>query len=471
MLQFAPSVWRILLTLSLVGSAVRAAEPIDLSANPAQSDLTRVSIELEAGGHSLVRAQADGKDADVEQKLPMSVSAKLEYEEVRLAPAAGAVKNGTLLAVRHYDKAEAVLKVGESGRTPKLAENRRLITMESDNGRPTLYSSEGPLPREQLDLVDVVGNSFFAQLLLPTEPVAKGDSWSHDSAAMAAFLALDSVAVCEVQSVLDDHNAAFAKVRLAGVVHGMTDGAATELEVRALYLFDRRLRRITRLNVAVREKRSIGVATPGLDATAKLQIKIDPIESSTKLTDDAVAKVGAAARMPTRDVVYEADSLGFRVRHDRQWFVTSEQRESVTLRRVDRGDLVAQCTLTTLPPKSAGRQVTLEQFEKDVTYSLGKSFGELVSSRQWQNAAGHYCYELVARGLVEEVPVEWHHYLVAPESGHRVSVAVTIEKPMVDRVAESDRELVESLELFPRMPAAQTAAGAKNPQDKDNQVK
>jgi hypothetical protein len=165
-------------------------------------------------------------------------------------------------------------------------------------------------------------------------------------------------------------------------------------------------------------------------------------------------------------VLYEAAPLGFRIRHDRQWFVTGEQRESVTLRRVDRGDLVAQCTLTALPPKSAGRQVSLEQYQKDVAYSLGKSFGELVSSRQWQNAAGHYCFELIARGLVEEVPVEWHYYLVAPESGHRVSMAVTIEKPMVERVAGSDRELVESLELFPRMPAAQTAA-----QPKDQAVK
>ena len=118
---------------------------------------------------------------------------------------------------------------------------------------------------------------------------------------------------------------------------------------------------------------------------------------------------------------------------------------------------MAQCTLTALPPKSAGRQTSLEQFQKDVTYSLGKSFGELVSSRQWQNAAGLYCYEVVVRGLVEELPVEWHYYLLAPESGHRVSAAVTIEKPMVERVANTDRELVESLQLFPPMPAAKTA--------------
>jgi hypothetical protein len=307
-----------------------------------------------------------------------------------------------------------------------------------------------------------VGNSAFADQLLPTVAVADGESWGHDAAAMASFLALDSVAVCEVKSVLDEHNASFAKVRLAGVVHGMTEGAATELELRALYLFDRRARRITRLNLAVREKRSIGAATPGLEAVAKLQMKIEPIKSSARISDDVVAKIMASPRNPIRDVLYEAPPLGFRIRHDRQWFVTGEQRESVVLRRVDRGDLVAQCTLTALPPKSSGRQMTLEQFQKDVVFSLGKSFGELVSSRQWQNAAGHYCFELVARGVVEDVPVEWHYYLVAPESGHRVSAAVTLEKPMVDRVAGADRELVESVELFPRMPAAQTANAPKD---------
>jgi hypothetical protein len=126
------------------------------------------------------------------------------------------------------------------------------------------------------------------------------------------------------------------------------------------------------------------------------------------------------------------------------------------MRRVDRGDLVAQCTLAALPPKS--RQVSLEQFQKDVTYSLGKNFGEMVSSREWQNAAGLYCYELVARGFVEEVPVEWRYFLLAPASGDRVSAAITLEKPMVDRIGQADRALVESIKLFPRMKAVQTAA-------------
>ncbi len=218
---------------------------------------------------------------------------------------------------------------------------------------------------------------------------------------------------------------------MAGVVHGTAEGAATEQEIRGVYLFDRNLRRITRMNLAVREKRSIGGATPGLDAVAKLQIKLEPIKSCPQLDDMDVNALMPPDPAAALDLTYDAPTLGFHLQHDRQWFITSEEREAVTLRRVDGNDVVAQCTLVSLPPKSAGRQTTLEQFQKDVLYSLGKNAGELVRTRQWQNSQEHYCYEVVVSGKIEEMPVEWHHFLIARDSGHRVSVAVTIEGPMV----------------------------------------
>jgi hypothetical protein len=412
---------------------------------------------MEVGGHNLVRAQADADNGQAEQKLPMCVAAKLQYDERRLNEFITGSKDNVPLAVRYYHHAEAVIKVDDSGRTPKLDDERRLIIAESNPERPILYCPDGPLTRQQLDLIDVVGDSLALDRLLPANPVAKDQTWSNDAAAMGQLLTLDSVAVCEVKSIVESFNSSYAKIRMAGSVQGTADGAATELEVRGVYLYDRQARRVTRFNLAVRELRSIGSATPGVDAVAKLQIRVEPLTNSEKLSDAAVAKDSVAARRPARDLIFESAPLGLRFAHDRHWFVTSEQRETVTMRRVESGDLIAQCTLAALPAKSAGRQASLEQFQKDVTYSLGKNFGEMVSSREWQNAAGLYCYELVARGFVEEVPVEWHYFLLAPGSGERVSAAVTLEKPMVDRIGQADRALVESIQLFPRMPAVQTA--------------
>ncbi|HEX5472752.1 MAG TPA: hypothetical protein VFW73_12750 [Lacipirellulaceae bacterium] len=451
---------RILVIPSIVcaiASTLHAKEQIDLTAGTEDGGLVHVSLQLDAGGHNLVRPEPDDKSASKQQSLPMSVAAKLSYDEKRLASVAPNAPAGTPLTVRYYDDAEAVIKVGETGRSPKLSDEKRLIVLEIGKHRPVAFCPNGPLTRQQLDVIDVVGDSYSINRLLPKQPVADGESWTNDASVMGPLLTFDTVAACEVQSVLDEFNANYAKVRLAGDVQGTADGAATEQEVRGVYLFDRKLRRITRLNLAIREKRSIGGATPGVNAVAKVQVKIDPIETSSHLSDPLVAKSIAAAHTPLSDLLYESSKLGFRIKYDRQWFVTAEGREAVTFRRVDGGDLVAQCTVTALPPKSEGRQTTLDQFQKDIVFSLGKNFGELVSSRQWQNAAGLYCYEVLARGVVEDVPVEWHYYLAAPESGNRVSLTTTVVKPMIDRLAGADRELIESLQLFPAMPAAETA--------------
>ena len=452
--------------LVVVGTAVQNAgaanDVIDLSPEFQPNGLSKVSVDLEAGGSTLVRVENEATGAaGTEQRLPMSVSAKLEYMERRLGGTEQTKNINTPIAVRHYVAGEAVIKVDQSGAEPRLPDDRRLIVVENGGVRPNMYCPHGTLTREQLDLVDTVGNSCVIDGLLPEKPVTDGEAWPSDAAVIGALLTLDSVAVCEVQSVLEEFNASFAKVRLVGVVHGVAEGAATEHEVRGVYLFDRRLRRITRLNLAVREQRSIGGATPGLDAVARLQIKIEPAESAPQLADAAVATAIKTRHLPPRDLVLESPAMGFRIQHDRNWFVTSRQRENITLRRVDGGDLIAQCTLTMLPPKSAGRQTTLEQFQKDIVYSLGKGFGELVSSRQWQNAHGHYCYEVVARGNVDQVPVEWHYFLVARESGHRVSAAVTIEGPMVARMSDVDRQIMHGLELFPPQPAPQTALASE----------
>jgi hypothetical protein len=449
-----------LLAAICIASASAAGEAIDLSPRVRRGDLTKVSVQLEAGGHTLVRAEsADGRTGGPQQRLPMSVSAKLQYFERRFADANTDKAPGKKLAARHYEVAEAVIKVEQGGVAPQLQEDRRLVMVEFGPVRPTLYCPQGPLSREQLDLIDTVGNSCVMDELLPTRPVADGEAWRAEETVVAALLTLDTVAVCEVQSVLEGFNANFAKVRLAGTVHGTSDGAATEQEVRGVYLYDRRAGRVTRLNLAVREKRSIGGATPGLEAVAKLQITVESADKVPELADDKIAPVTRSVRTPARDLVFEASTMGFRLQHDRNWFITSKLRENVTMRRVDGSKLVAQCTFALLPPKSAGRQTTLEEFQKDVAYSLGKSYGQLVSTKQWQNTHGHYCFEVVVRGTVEQVPVEWHHYLVARESGHRVSAAVTIEGPAVARVAGADRALIDRLELFPLMPAAQTADG------------
>jgi len=447
---------------------------IDLTPQRKIGDITHVTIELEVGGDLQVRSAndksgiQDKEEAKQEiQNLPMSVSATLAYDERRLDPPGNDSEDGPpARSLRYYNRATAVIKVDDGGQKPTLPENRRLILVQPVGERTILASPHGPLERAQLDLIDVVGNSLQLESLLPKSPVAEGDTWPQDQATMARLLTLDSIAVCEMESVLAKFNNQYAQIRMAGTVHGTSDGAATELEVRGVYIFNRKQGQITRLNLAIKEKRSLGDATPGFDVVAKLRMKIEPREESAHLTEEVVAALPLAETTSLDTLLHVAKEQGFRLDHDRQWYMTGEDREAVTFRRIDVSGLVAQCTLTRLPPKSADRQTTLEQFEKDVRFSLGKRFGQLVSSDQWTNRHGHSCFRLTVRGQVEKLPVEWHYYLIAPQSpeslqeGHRVSMAVTIEGTMVDQLAKADRALVEALELLP-MQNGSTETAAK----------
>ena len=88
---------QILLFSAFIGYASHAAhggERIDLAPGNESGKLTHVSIQLEAGGNNLVRSQQQQSQpqqmekADAaEQKQPISVAAKLAYDEKRLTTA------------------------------------------------------------------------------------------------------------------------------------------------------------------------------------------------------------------------------------------------------------------------------------------------------------------------------------------------------------------------------------------------
>lgn len=141
----------LLLVLALVSPKLCAAESaestVDLTPRVAERDFAEVTIELEVGGTLHVRDQAD--EAPQERALPTSVSAKLVYDEHRVAPAAGTLATR---AIRYYKEASAVLKVEDTGLAPKLADSRRLIVAENPGGRLSFAAAGGLLEREELDL-------------------------------------------------------------------------------------------------------------------------------------------------------------------------------------------------------------------------------------------------------------------------------------------------------------------------------
>ena len=411
-----------------------------------------VSLSLEMGGELL--SQEDGKL----QSQPVSVAGKVLYHErlLKWSPEATELAR----SVRQYEEASATIKVEDVGVQRTLPTNRRALLVEIRDGYVAIDSLSERLTREQLDLVNVVGNSLAIDRLLPGRKIAEGEGWDHDKATVAPLLGMDHVAVCEVRSVVTGESNNQVQIRLAGTVHGTIDGAPTEIELRGAYLFHLDRQRITKFNLAVREKRTASVVVPGLDIVAQVRLTIFPAAKKDQLGADVAAQASDTSRPLRRALLYDGEQLGFRFLHSAAWYITAEQSDVLSLRHLREGDLTAHCNLSTLPPRSAGRETTLEQFERDVRTSIGAHLEKVTASRQWTTSQGNTCLGVVALGKVKEVPVQWRYYLIAAPGLPRVSIALTVEQSLIDKFADADRQLIDSLELFPLV---STSTAARHP--------
>jgi len=271
---------------------------------------------------------------------------------------------------------------------------------------------------------------------------------------------MDHVAVCEVQSIVSGSKNRQVQIRLAGSVHGTIDGAPTEMELRGAYLFHLGRKQINKFNLAIKEVRTASQIVPGLDVVAKIAMTVQPSQAS--LTNMFTSQAQKISQPVNGDLSYNDPQRGYRFLHDRSWYVTAEQSNLVSLRRQQEGNATAHCNVTSLPARSEGHGTSLQDFERDVREALSDNLESVTASTKWTTAAGHHCLGVVAQGKVKGVPIEWRHYLIASPDLPRVSLAVTMNQAAVEQFEDSDRGLVDSLELFEKSPAT-TAAKESSP--------
>ncbi|MEN1680300.1 MAG: hypothetical protein AAGJ46_11970 [Planctomycetota bacterium] len=458
-----------LATLALAAtlpSAARGADAYDLTAAEPVGFAAEIDIALEFGGELVApdfmpKAMTEqlkkkrSKDKPAEQEFtrsPLSVTSQLRYVERALTGE---------LALRQYEVAEATIKSAAGVRLPKLPSSRRLIVARQDGAGPrTLASPGGALTREQLDLLGALGDPAALDSVLPGRRIEEGEKWEVDQAAIAILLGLDSIAVCGVEGSVDQANRRYVRFELAGDIEGAADAAATEIDFRAVGLFDRQKQIVTQLNVAMTEKREVGPARPGVEGTAKAKIKRRLTKPTGELATATAAGLTTGATPPT-DLVLRAGPQGFEVEHDRKWRLAAEAPDALTLRRIEPVGLVAQTTLKRLPAKASGMEMTADELVEEIRSSLGDSLTEIVSTETWNNQEGCRCLGLVAHGELDGAPLEWRYYVVMPgneasgvsaasaDARHAVSIMTTIEAPLVKRVGDADRDLADRLKMIP----------------------
>ncbi len=410
-----------------------AAEMVNLAPKAGRTD--RVEATLKVGGHLKTM---HGNEI---RRLSLKVHADLVYSERHMQPADQAKGWASL---RHYERANARIQVEQNDATRELRSGRRVLAAWCDGSQTWLACPTGPLTRDELDLVEIPANTLLLETLLPAKQVSVGSFWDHPPEQMALLLALDAASVSTVRSTLKSCTAEEARVEVAGRVQGAVGGVATDIELAGKYTFNRTLRQITWVALRIKENRSIGHVTAGLEVTANLQVAIAPLTGCQQLTDDVLAGVPPAPTSEMLLLEHVSTAGGYRLLYDRRWHVMDEDAVSVALRFVDRGDLIAQCNAAAVAAPG-GEPVTLEAFQRDVQKALGASFGQFARATQGTTPAGYSLLDVLVHGQAAELPIIWHYFHLSRGSDRQVVLAFTYEQGLAEAFAGQAEAIVSAL--------------------------
>ncbi len=415
-----------------------SADSIDVK--PISADGGSVIVESSLTVVGNLKLNATGKNVT---KLPLRVNANQRYAERRV----GSADNAKF--VRYYTDASAEIEIDKSLLKPILGDDHRLIVVEPRKDKISYKSPAGPLKADEVELIDVQFNSCLLPALLPEDPKSVGQKWTHKHELLARLLGLDAIIEAEVESQLEQVTQQTAIVRLAGTIHGATGGVASEIRLNGKYTIDLSARRIILLEASFSENRSIGHAEPGFEVSARIRVQVTPNVHVAQLSDSKLAGLHLDDLAGASPLSFESAHSNYRLLHDRRWRVMSDHPNVAILRMVDRGDLIAQCNISKLSDYPDGKYLQLEEFQADVRRALGERFAQFIEAAQSSTDEGHRVLRVVAAGVVSELPIHWIYYHISDSKGQRASLVFTMESKLIERFADADRTLADSLFFLP----------------------
>ncbi len=393
----------------------------------------------------------------------MSGVARIVYQEKTLST------GERLRAARYYEQAESAANFNDGGHSAKLSDPNRLIAVAVDPPAVRMFSPKELLTREELEVIDILGNSLLLDDLLPKAPVSAGDTWRPDDKIAAALLGVDEATRCDVQCTLKETTADVARVEFAGNLAGKADDTKTRIELKGKYRFDRKTNRIDWFALVMREKRTAGAAAVAFDVTVRLQMTVVPQASAPELAEDRLAGLNLEPTPENCRLRYESPRDRWQIVHDRCWHLAADEPGGAVLRLILDGAQVGQCNIVSLPRKEPDQLVSLEEFQEDVRRALGDSFGEFVEAKQFADDAGRRVLRVVAHGSVRgksaELPIRWTYCHVADKQGRQAALTFTVEQELLERFADADRPILDSLRFAEPdrpSPLAKTATRSHN---------
>lgn len=423
------------LAAGLLGAPPEGAVALREQASPAGTG--RYNIELTAKGTLTPEGDPTPRPIAVEVKTRFAFDERV----VAVGPD-GAPQR----AVRHVRQAAGAIGGGGRPLSSLLRPEVSLLVAEGRDGGIFTYSPGGPLTRSELDLVQTSADPLLLGSLLPETPVSVGETWAIGSSAARALTDYEALASNTLRGKLEAVDENTATIRVAGRVSGAVRGGEGSITCDGTLVFDRQANRVSRLTLKRDETRGPGQVEPALSFSGTTTMERQRLDSPpAELSDAILAGVPTATPEGMDLLEFVAPDGRYRLLHDRDWHLFWDDSRLAVLKRLDRGELVAQCNLAVGPEAGAGRHQDPAQFRVDIQKALGTRFGRFAGGGELDDTDGTYRYKVAVQGLEGMQEVLWYYYLIANPSGSQLLATFTLNVAAQKRFGEQDLKLVGSL--------------------------
>jgi hypothetical protein len=437
--------WRNLVAVGCLLAAVvwGQAQTCTLGETVQPGDCFQVKLEMKLNGE--MRIPRSGS------VVPLKMEAISTHEFPERVLAVGTT-NLIEKSARVYDQANAVIIIGNDRIEKTLRPERKLIVAQRQRDQALVYSPTGALLRRELDLTSDHFDTLCLPGLLPGRQVAVGDTWKVLSNAVQGLCNFEGVTEQNLSGKLDEVKGETALFSVTGTASGIDTGALVKVTIDARGQFDLKSKRIVALEWNQKDDREAGPVNPATAVQIKVAMKRTPAELPDRLSDAALVSVPddkTPVPLSLTQLEYHDAKGRFDMLHGREWQTVSQTSDRLILRLMERGDFVAQVTIT--PWTSAGgkgKHMTPEEFKKAMNATPGwEPEKELQTGEVPGTEKGKWIYRLSMLGQLDGLAVLQNFYLLAGPDGEQVVVVFTMTPKQADKLGARDLALVGSMDV------------------------
>jgi hypothetical protein len=410
-----------------------------LTEAPREGECFRLSMETQLTG--TLKVNRDGKPVAVK------VAARNEHQFSERVLAAG---NGVVRkAARHYVTAVSRANLDGQSLERALAPEHRLIVAQRTSDTVFCYALAGPLTRTELEVVSEHFETLHLTGLLPGKPVIVGESWKLDSSIAQSLCLFEGLISHDLNGKLAEVTGGVATISVSGSAKGIENGALANLTVAATVRYDLARKRITELEWKQKDVRDQGPISPAAEIETATTLKRELLDREPPELTAALPRIPVAEDPPlTLKQLIHTDAKGrFRFAHGRDWHLVAQTDHHLVMRLLERGDFIAQATLTIWQPAGAGKHMTPDEFEKLVSAGTGWKPEEVLDRQEVPTDAGRWVYRITVRGTLDGTPVVQAFYVVATAAGEQMIVTFTSRPAAAGRLGTRDLEIVNAIDL------------------------